>query len=134
MVFMESIVFDTDILIDFLRNKKEAVLLIDSLKNENLATTAINAFELFWGAHKVRSQLTTVERLLNSLALLNTTKKSMKEAGRIAATLASQGIQINVGDLLIAAICKVNNCAIATNNKKHFVRIEGLKMWPVENY
>ena len=131
---MESIVFDTDILIDFLRNKKEAVLLIDSLKNENLATTAINAFELFWGAHKVRSQLTTVERLLNSLALFNTTKKSMKEAGRIAATLASQGIQINVGDLLIAAICKVNNCAIATNNKKHFVRIEGLKMWPVENY
>ncbi len=108
-----------------------ALALVESLRNENLATTAINAFELFWSAYRIKSQLMAVERLLNSVILLNTTKKSMREAGRIAADLDSQGIQINVGDLLIAAICKVNNYAIATNNKKHFERIEGLKLWPV---
>ena len=75
-----------------------------------------------------------IERLLNSILLLNTTEESMREAGSIAASLDSQGIQINVGDLLIAAICKVNNYAIATNNTKHFERIEGLKLWPVERY
>jgi tRNA(fMet)-specific endonuclease VapC len=128
---MESIVLDTDILIDFLRNKQKTVLLIENLRNENLATTAINAFELFWGAYKVNSQLRAVERLLNSMTLLNTTRKSMREAGSIAADLDSRGIQINVGDLLIAAICKVNTYAIATNNKKHFERIEGLKLWPI---
>jgi predicted nucleic acid-binding protein len=128
---MESIVLDTDILIDFLRNKREAVLLVESLRNENLATTGINAFELFWGAYRAKSQLESVEKLLNSIIMLNTTKESMREAGRITASLDSQGNQINVGDLLIAAICKVNNYTIATNNKKHFERIEGLKLWPV---
>jgi predicted nucleic acid-binding protein len=128
---MESIVLDTDILIDFLRNKKEAIDLIETLRNENLATTSINAFELFWGAHKAKSQLKPVEKLLNSVILLNTTRKSMREAGSIAADLDHRGIQVNVGDLLIAAICKVNNYAIVTNNKKHFERIEGLRLWPV---
>jgi tRNA(fMet)-specific endonuclease VapC len=130
---MENIVLDTDILIDFLRNKEEAVDLIETLKNENLATTAINAFELFWGAYKVKSQLKAVERLLNSVVLLNTTRKSMREAGRMAADLGSKGIQINVGDLLIAAICKVNNYFLATNNKKHFSRIKELQLWSVES-
>ncbi|MGD2249104.1 MAG: type II toxin-antitoxin system VapC family toxin [Candidatus Methanofastidiosia archaeon] len=126
---MENIVLDTDILIDFLRNKKETVLFLEGIRSENLATTAINAFELFWGAYKAKSQLVAVERLLNSILLLNTTKKSVRESGRIAATLDSQGIQINVGDLLIAAICKVNDYAIATGKKKHFERIEGLEIW-----
>lgn len=108
-----------------------ALALVESLRNENLATIAINVFELFWSAYRIKSQLMAVERLLNSVILLNTTRKSMREAGRIAADLDSQGIQINVGDLLIAAICEVNNYAIATNNKKHFERIEGLKLWPV---
>lgn len=70
---------DTDILIDFLRNKREVVLFIENLRNENLATTAINAFELFWGAYRVNSQLMAVERLLNSILLLNTTRESMKD-------------------------------------------------------
>jgi len=129
VVKMENLVLDTDILIDFLRNKKKTVLLIENLKKENLATTAINVFELFWGAHKVKSQLTAVERLLNSLVLLNTTKESMREAGEIAAILDSRGIQINVGDLLIGAICRVSNYAIVTNNKQHFSRIDGLRLW-----
>ena len=92
---------------------------------------SINAFELFWGAYRVKSQLVAVEKLLNSISLLNTTRRSMKEAGSIAAGLDSQGVQINGGDLLIAAICKVNNFAIATNDKKHFERIEGLSLWSV---
>ena len=128
---MENIVLDTDILIDFLRNKRKIVSLIKNLKDENLATTAVNAFELFWGAYRTKSQLQPVENLLNSILLLDTTKESMREAGRMAAILDSQGIPINVGDLLIAAICKVNNYAVATNNKKHFERIEGLRLWPV---
>jgi predicted nucleic acid-binding protein len=126
---MEDIVLDTDILIDFLRNKKEAVTLVGKLKNENIATTAINAFELFWGAHKVKTQLELVERLLNSLTLLDTSRESMREAGSIAAALDSKGVQTNVGDLLIAGICRVNKYALATNNKKHFSRIEGLRLW-----
>lgn len=128
---MENIVLDTDILIDFLRDKKRAVTIVRTLRGENLATTAINAFELFWGGFKTKSQLDSIERLLNSIIVLNTTRESMREAGNIASELDSRGAQVNVGDLLIAAICKTNSYAIATNNKKHFERIEGLRLWPV---
>jgi len=49
-------IIDTDILIDLLRNKKEAVAFVSGLEQKKieLATTVINAFELHYGAHKSR--------------------------------------------------------------------------------
>ena len=50
---METIktIIDTDILIDLLRNKKEAIAFLAQLETENvtLCTTAINIFELHHG-------------------------------------------------------------------------------------
>ncbi len=46
---MKNVILDTDVLIDFLRNKEDAFLLMEELKGENIATTPVNAFELFWG-------------------------------------------------------------------------------------
>ena len=52
----EKTIIDTDILIDFLRNKKEAVAFIQELEEKKvvLTTTVVNAFELHYGAHKSR--------------------------------------------------------------------------------
>ena len=56
-------IIDTDILIDFLRNKKEAVLFVTHLEDKKalLSTTAINAFELYYGAHKSRQSAQTLQ-------------------------------------------------------------------------
>ena len=50
-------IIDTDILIDLLRNKKEAVAFVSKLQDKNfrLSTTVINQFELHYGAHKSRN-------------------------------------------------------------------------------
>ena len=52
---MEKVALDTDVLVDFLRGKGRAVKLLAKLmsKGASLATTVINAFELYWGAYKL---------------------------------------------------------------------------------
>ena len=78
----DGLIVDTDILIDLLRKKDYAVSLIKKLEDEvELATSAINAFELYRGAYKSRNQeknLASVKGLLNSLRMLNTDEDSME--------------------------------------------------------
>ena len=72
----DGLIVDTDILIDLLRKKDYAVSLMKKLEDEvELATSAINAFELYRGAYKSQNQeknLASVKGLLNSLRMLNT--------------------------------------------------------------
>ena len=55
---MEIICIDTDILIDHLRNRREAVEEIERLEMEGfqLSTTVINSFELYYGAYKTKKK------------------------------------------------------------------------------
>ena len=70
-------IIDTDILIDFLRNSKEAVEFVTQLEEKKtlLSTTAINAFELYYGAHKSRQSAQTLQAtktLLEQISSLST--------------------------------------------------------------
>ena len=63
------VVLDTDILIGFLRNNKEAVSKISELlaKHVILFTTSINTAELYFGAYlseKTKENLETLEKLI----------------------------------------------------------------------
>ncbi|HZX12743.1 MAG TPA: type II toxin-antitoxin system VapC family toxin [Candidatus Nanoarchaeia archaeon] len=129
---MENICLDTDILVDFLRNKKEAVAFIESLGPENtLSTTYINLFELYYGAMRSsfrQHNLESLEKLQHRLTLLNLSSSSVKEAGRILAELEKSGNPIDFRDLLIGTIALVHNFSLKTNNTKHFSRIKGLQL------
>jgi predicted nucleic acid-binding protein len=124
-------IIDTDILIDFLRNKKEAVLLVTNLEDKKtlLATTAINAFELYYGAHKSRQSSQTLQAtktLLKRLILLPLTPRSAKRAGHIYAELELEGNPIGLRDTFIAAIALTRKCSVATRNTEHFKKVKGL--------
>jgi predicted nucleic acid-binding protein len=127
-----GLIVDTDILIDLLRKKDYAVLLIEKLEEEiYLATSAINAFELYRGAYKSQNQeknLASVKGLLNSLLILNTDEDSMEIAGKITASLERTGNMMDIRDLLIASIALVNGFGVLTNNIKHFNKIKYLKV------
>jgi predicted nucleic acid-binding protein len=59
-----------------------------------LATSAINAFELYRGTYRSQNQeknLAAVKGLLNSLCMLNTDEDSMEMAGKITASLERDG-------------------------------------------
>jgi len=124
---------DTDILVDLLRKKDYAVSLIMKFEDEvELATSAINAFELYRGAYKSQNQeenLASVKGILNSLRILNTDEDSMEMAGKITARLECDGNMMDIRDLLIASIAMVNGFGVLTNNVGHFNKIEHLKVF-----
>ncbi|MGA3290778.1 MAG: type II toxin-antitoxin system VapC family toxin [Candidatus Bathyarchaeia archaeon] len=124
-------IIDTDILIDFLRNKAEAVGFVTQFEARKmvLATTAINAFELYYGAHKSRQSVQTLQatkKLLERLVLLPLTPRSAQKAGRIYAELELEGQPIGLRDTFIAAIALTRRCTVATRNAEHFKKIKGL--------
>ena len=128
----DGLIVDTDILIDLLRKKDYAVSLVKKFEEESeLATSAINAFELYRGAYKSRNQeknLASVKGLLNSLRILNTDEDSMEIAGKITASLERDGNMMDIRDLLIASIALVNGFGILTNNVRHFNKIKHLRV------
>lgn len=127
----DSICLDSDFLIDFLRNKPEAVNWIKENEEKVLATTVINAFELYSGAYRAKDyeeKLTALKKLLEKLKILNFSLKSAEKAGKQDALLEKSGKAIDKRDLFIGIIALAEGFSIKTNNKKHFQRIDGLKV------
>jgi len=126
-------IIDTDLLIDLLRNQKQAATFIAGLeiKNYVLATTAINIFELHRGAHKSQESeknLQAINVLVSRLSILPLTSKAAQKAGHIYAQLERDGQPIGLRDTFIAAIALTRECSIATRNQAHFSKISGLNI------
>ena len=127
-----KICLDTDFLVNFLRNRKEEAEFIKKNETENeLATTYINLFELYYGAYKsqeTENNLKAISLLLNRLNVLNLSEDSAKKAGEILVKLEKDGKTIDFRDLFIGTIALANGYSIKTGNIKHFNRIEGLNI------
>lgn len=130
---METVktIVDTDLLIDLLRNQKQAAVFIAGIEEKNyvLMTTAINLFELHYGAHKSQESeknLQAINLLSRRLSILPLTSKAAQKAGHIYAQLERQGQPIGLRDTLIAAIALTRECSIATRNQAHFNRISDI--------
>jgi predicted nucleic acid-binding protein len=124
-------IIDTDILIDFLRNRKESVAFVTQLEEKKtlLSTTAVNAFELYYGAHKSKQSAKTLQatkKLLDRLILFPLTPRSAQRASRIYAELELEGHPIGLRDTFIAAIALTRRCSVATQNTGHFEKVKGL--------
>jgi tRNA(fMet)-specific endonuclease VapC len=132
---METVrtIIDTDLLIDLLRNQKQAAAFIAGLeeKNYTLATTVLNVFELHHGAHKSQESeknLQAINKLVNRLSILALTSKSVRMAGHIYAQLELEGQPIGLRDTFIAAIAITREYSVATRNQAHFSRITNLEI------
>jgi tRNA(fMet)-specific endonuclease VapC len=123
---------DTDFMIGILRGKSDAERKMKELDEEGRqATTAVNAFELFYGAYKSRDNSINVQMassLLNRLDVLPLNLDSSAKAGEALASLASAGEPIDFRDALIAGISMVNGLSLVTRNKQRFARVKGLKV------
>ncbi len=125
------VVIDTDVLVDFLRGNREATLLVNRLEEQKylLATTTINEFELYYGAHKSTGSdkaIVQIRQLLGRLVVLPLSSKSAQRAGHIYAELEKQGQPIGLRDTMIGAIAQTRHCSVATRNVSHFKKIGGL--------
>jgi tRNA(fMet)-specific endonuclease VapC len=126
-----SICVDTDILVDFLRNKEHAVKWFLKNKDKNLAITIINLFELYYGAYKSnkhKENLKSIEVLLYNLKVLNLSIEIVNNAAKQYAKLEKEGMPLEFRDIFMGAITLNNGFTLKTKNKRHFERIEGLKL------
>ena len=122
------IIADSDVLIEYLRGRDPMAGRVElELKSRSFATTTVNAFELWSGAHTAR-QAKAVETLLAAMTILALDEDGARRGGDIRRTLVAQGHDIGMADCLIAGVCLTHGGTLLTNNRKHFERVDGLRL------
>ena len=119
---------DSDIIIDFLKNDKNALKKISRIENKgNLSTTSINIFEILIGFLHV-NQLAKYQELLKNLKVIEFDFESSEKAAKIFDDLRKKGEMLDPLDIMIASVVIANKETLMTNNIKHFERIKELKL------
>ena len=122
------IVVDTDIIIDFFRDISPAADVFSELiSSEKAATTAISVFELYAGIAGPK-RLRQIEALVQQIPILPLTTIEAAMGGRIYTQLKSKGKLIGIQDILIAAVCAVNDLPLYTKNIAHFSEIKDIRL------
>jgi len=122
------IIADTDVLIDFLRGRGAGAKRVAlELETRAFGTTAINAFELRSGA-RTANQRKAIDTLLAAMTIHSFGPEEARVAAEVRQQLEGQGQAIGMADYMIAAVCIANDGILLTRNRKHFERIEGLKL------
>lgn len=123
--------FDTDLAVAFLRGESAAVNKVkqfDSL-SVDVAITTLTLCELYRGAflsHDPEKNAALANALLERVTLLSQNRLSCLVYGQDYAALKKKGLMTQQMDLLIASVCKANNCVLVTRNIKDFNNIPNL--------
>ncbi len=122
------VLVDTSILIDFFRKtdktKTQLIKLVDNGYLFSIST--ITEYEIFVGA--TIAQNAYWKEFLQRIIVYPFDTNAVTIAVDINNQLKQKRKQIDIADLFIAAIAISNNLLFATLNKKHFERIDGLKI------
>lgn len=126
------IVVDTDVVIDFFRDTSPAADVLSKLFSRGEAVlSVISVFELYAGVEGGK-RLRQIETLMEGVMVvpLNTLEAAM--AGKIYTQLKAKGKMIGTPDILIAAICTINDLPLYTKNLAHFSQVKGLRLLSAE--
>jgi len=126
------IIADTDVLIDYLEGRGAGAEAVDqALRLDQLATTAINYFELLAGARRPR-QKGNILALLESIQVWPLDIPAARRAAEVRQQLERTGIGIGMGDSLIAGIALSRAATLLTRNIRHFERVPGLPLAEIQ--
>ena len=121
---MIKVLIDTDILIDYSKDRDTVLDKLLSEKNVELYVNPVVIAEFLADQNLVsQKKLNEALDFLSRFKMININKKIGIETGRIMRKIPS----LNWKDAMIAACCLVENCRLATRNQKHFNKITGLK-------
>jgi tRNA(fMet)-specific endonuclease VapC len=124
------VVVDTDLVIDFLRGRGPGAPLVRELiVSHRFRVTAITASELRLGADFL-ARRDDILRVVRSRTFPLDAASALR-GGEVAATLRGAGQDIGLADCLQAGICLNFDLPFATRNRKHFNRVEGLRLLDV---
>lgn len=129
---MKQYLFDTSVVVDYLRGKESAVPLVESLEG-SLTSSVICVAELYEGAHLVDDFQSAAEDILLFFAGLDEVYPVDRDIarlfGEIRANLRQRGELIEDLDILIGATALATNSTLVTFNQSHFKRIPRLRIY-----
>jgi predicted nucleic acid-binding protein len=123
----ERLLIDTSILIDHLRKtQKDKTIFYQLASRYDCLISVITEFEFSIGSTPSNHQFT--EELLTRLPALPFDSACVKSASQIYRDLKMKNQLISLPDIFIAATAITYDLQLSTLNRKHFERVETLKL------
>ena len=123
------IAFDTRFLLDYLGGVDAAAAFLQDHEDKPFFAPSLALFEVYRGAARTggRDRLEQVASGLDWVEPLPLTDPAAREAALVEAELLDAGDRINLGDTLIAGVCRHNGASVVTRDG-HFERVDGLEV------
>lgn len=123
------IAFDTTFLLDYLDAEEATAGFLEENEQKPFFAPALVLFEVYRGAARTggREQLETVADSIDWIEPLPFDDPAAKEAALIEAELLNNGERVNLGDTLIAGVCRHHGARLVTRDR-HFDRIDDLEV------
>ncbi len=126
---MKNFLIDTNILVNYLRKDKEALLFLEScIENYNLATSFVCIYELLKGVRSKRHRdaVSEIEDKIMEVdyGSTNVNKNSLE---LFSENYLIKGLGLE--DAIVAATCIEKNYVLITENLKDFKFIDGLEVY-----
>ena len=129
---MSLTLLDTDILSELVRlNPRVGARAQEyAAASGPLKLSVITHYEALSGFlyRNARQQLGRYEAIVSLSEIVPLTVISVEISARIEADLRRHGLSIGATDTLIAGVALANGLVLATNNTKHYERIDGLQL------
>ena len=129
-----GVILDTSVLIEAERQASDIRVFIENRKEEVFGLSVISVAELLHGVHRADStqrrlkRSAFVEKVIELFPIYPFEVPVARIYAQLWADLIKKGLQIGAHDLIIGATALSLGFSVATFNKRHFERIEGLKI------
>ena len=128
---LASFLVDTDWVIDHFNGVEAVTRRLQALRAQGLALSIISVAELWEGVHfskePARSQA-MLTQFLSGVVILGIDEEICRRFGLLRGSLRSARKLVGDFDLLVAASALRHDLTLLTNNRRHFERIEGLRI------
>lgn len=122
---------DTDWVVHYLNGRSDIVARLDVLKHQGLGLSVVSLGELYEGVYYSRDpdgDERGLQDFLHGVSLVGLDEETAKIFGRQRGKLRADGMMIGDSDIWIAATALQYDLTLLTNNRRHFERIEGLRL------
>lgn len=120
---MQTVLLDTDYVIDFLRGKSK--IIIPLIQEGSAYLSILSVYELFAGMRQEETRAT--EDFIKACHIEAVTIEIAKKAGAYRLTHRQNGLTLSIVDCIIAETARLHHHHIATGNKKHYLNCH---FWP----
>ncbi|WP_129678354.1 type II toxin-antitoxin system VapC family toxin [Candidatus Chloroploca sp. Khr17] len=120
---LAPVLIDTDVLIDYLRDKQEAVAYVDNL-TVPLFLSVINVAELYAGVRD-GAERTKLDAFINAFTIVPLDRE-IGVTGGLYRRDYGKSHGTGLADALIAATARLHSLTLVTLNKKHFPMLTSL--------